>query len=71
MWFVTVISSFYFWWARFFNLLEVASLPGTGCMVPTLYAAVGNWSHSGVLGCNWWPVVPKVNYLDNSPQALR
>jgi hypothetical protein len=61
MWFVTMISSFYVWWARLFSLLEVGSLTGTGCMVPQSYAVVGNRSYSGDLGHNWQPGVKYPN----------
>jgi hypothetical protein len=48
----------------------VGSPPGTGCMVPQPYAAVGNWSYLGVLGHNQWPMVPRVIYFNSSPRAL-
>jgi hypothetical protein len=64
MWFITVISSFYVWLACLSRLLEVGLLPGTGCMVPQPYAIVGNRKHSGVLGHNRWPAVPRINYPD-------
>jgi hypothetical protein len=46
MWFVTVISSFYVWWACLFSLLEVGLLPRTGCKVSQSYATIGNQSYS-------------------------
>jgi hypothetical protein len=49
-----------------FQLVEVGSPPSMGCMVPQLYAAVGNRSYPGVLGHNRRPMVPRVIYPDRT-----
>jgi hypothetical protein len=56
--------------ACFSSLLEVGSLPDTRCMVPQLYAVVGNLSHSGVLGRIGQPTVPRVNYPDKNAKLI-
>jgi hypothetical protein len=46
--------------------VEVGSFSGMGCMVPQPYAAIGNWSYPEILGHNRQPMVPRVNYPDNT-----
>jgi hypothetical protein len=46
--------------------LEVGLFPSTGCMVPKPYAARRNRSYPRVLVYNQCPIVPRVNYPDNS-----
>jgi hypothetical protein len=64
-WFITVISLFYVGGPSL-QLVEEVSPLCTGCMVPQLYATVGNQSYSRVLGRNRRPMVPGVIYPDSS-----
>jgi hypothetical protein len=49
---------------------EVGLFPDTGYMVPQPFKAGGNRPYLEVLGCNWRPAVPRVNYPNSIPRAL-
>jgi hypothetical protein len=68
-WFDTAISSSWFGGPSL-GPIEVGSPPGTGCVVPQLYDAIGNRSYPGVLGHNQRPRLPGVIYSDMSVSKL-
>jgi hypothetical protein len=43
---------------------EVGLFSSTGCMVPQPFAVGGNQLYLEVLGCNWRPMLPGVNYAN-------
>jgi hypothetical protein len=50
------------WFVTMNAAIEVGSPPSMRCMVPQLYATVGNQSCLGVLGHSRWPTVPGIIY---------
>jgi hypothetical protein len=50
---------------------EVGMFPSMGSMAPQPFTAGGNRPYLEVLGRNWRPAVPWVNYSNSSPRGLR